>query len=214
MYGEALMSNEAHAFIVQEAVDHGIDKALLMQHIRFWCNQNEGKESHTHEGKTWMYQSASDMCHHYPYWSRQKISRLLRDMESDGLIVSANYNSIGYDQTKWYALADNLQCSTVNNRMSKGEQPIPDTKTDTKTDTLFEECWAMYHRKGSKQKSIRYWVKLSEEDKLAIQASIIPYITSRDSMQYCLNFEGYINPRNRRWEDEVFVKPSIKRMSI
>ncbi len=208
------MYNEAHAFVVEEAVKYGIDKALLLQHIRFWCNQNKGKESHTHENRTWMYQSAADMCQHYPYWSRQKISRLLRDMESSGLIISANYNTIGYDQTKWYALSNTLQCSNLNNRMSNIEQPIPDTKTDTKPDTLFDECWAMYHRKGNKQTSIRYWNTLSKEDKLSIQASIIPYINSRDSMQYCLDFQGYINPRNRRWEDEIIEKNENKRMSI
>ena len=207
------MPNEAHAFIVEEAVEHGIDKALLMQHIRFWCNQNEGRESHTHEGKTWMYQSASDMCHHYRYWSRQKISRLLRDMEADGLIVSANYNSIGYDQTKWYALADNLQCSTVNNRMSKGEQPIPDTKTNTKPDTLFEECWKLYGRKGNKQTSMVSWKKLSEADKLLIKEKIPVYVQLREK-QYRKDFQRWINPTNRMWEDEIDFKPQEQRMSI
>jgi len=207
------MPNEAHAFIVEEAVEHGIDKALLMQHIRFWCNQNEGRESHTHEGKTWMYQSASDMCNHYRYWSRRKISRLLRDMEADGLIVSANYNSIGYDQTKWYALADNLQCSTVNNRMSKGEQPIPDTKTNTKPDTLFEECWKLYGRKGNKQTSMVSWKKLSEADKLLIKEKIPVYVQLREK-QYRKDFQRWINPTNRMWEDEIDFKPQEQRMSI
>jgi hypothetical protein len=31
-------------------------------------------------------------------------------------------------------------------------------------------------------------------------------------MQYCLDFQGYINPRNRRWEDEILS--TSKRMSI
>ena len=63
------MSAEAHAFIVKEAVEYGLDKAILLQHIRFWINQNEGKDTHEHDGKSWMYQSASDMAKHYPYWS-------------------------------------------------------------------------------------------------------------------------------------------------
>ena len=204
---------EAHAFIVEEAVEFGIDKALLLQHIRFWCNQNQGRESHTHEGKTWMYQSANDMCHHYPYWSRQKISRLLRDMETDGLIVSANYNTIGYDQTKWYALSDNVQCSSVSNRMSKTEQPIPDTNTDTKTDTLFEECWKMYGRKGNKQTALRYWKKLSDDDRVQVKEKIPTYVQLREK-QYRKDFQGWINPTNRMWEDEIDFKPREQRMSI
>ena len=101
------MSAEAHAFIVKEAVEYGLDKAILLQHIRFWINQNEGKDTHEHDNKVWMFQSASDMAKHYPYWSRQKISRLLREMEDDELIVSGNFNKVGYDQTKWYT----IQCS-------------------------------------------------------------------------------------------------------
>lgn len=194
------MGNEAHAFVVKDAVKYGLDKAILLQHIRFWINQNKNKDSHKHDGKVWMYQSAADMVRHYPYWSRQKISRLLRDMEDEGLIISGNYNKIGYDQTKWYTL--NLQCSNLDNGSLNIEQPIPNTNTDTKTDTLFDECWAMYHRKGNRQTALRYWNRLTLEDKLSIQSKIIPYISSRDK-KYWKDFQGWINPINRIWEDEI-----------
>ena len=194
------MGNEAHAFVVEDAIKYGLDKAILLQHIRFWINQNKSKDTHNHDGKVWMYQSAADMVRHYPYWSRQKISRLLRDMEDEGLIISGNYNKIGYDQTKWYTL--NLQCSNINNGSFNIEQPIPNTKQDTKQDTLFDECWAMYHRKGNRQIALRYWNRLTEEDKLGIQKAIIPYISSRDK-KYWKDFQGWINPTNRMWEDEI-----------
>lgn len=198
---------EAHAFIVKDAVEFGLDKAILLQHIRFWINQNDGKKTHTHDGKVWMYQSASDMTKHYPYWSRQKISRLLRDMEDDGLIISGNFNKLGYDQTKWYT----IQCSELNNRSFEIEQPIPYTKQDTKTDILFDECWTMYGRKGNKKTAIRYWKKYSEEDKLKIQSKIIPYISSRE-YTYRKDFQGWINPTYRMWEDQIEEKE--KRISI
>ncbi|QDP67707.1 MAG: hypothetical protein Unbinned15contig1001_17 [Prokaryotic dsDNA virus sp.] len=198
---------EAHAFIVRDAVEYGLDKAILLQHIRFWINQNDGKKTHTHDNKVWMYQSASDMTKHYPYWSRQKISRLLREMEDDGLIVSGNFNKLGYDQTKWYT----IQCSELNNRSFEIEQPIPYTKQDTKTDILFDECWAMYGKKGNKKTAIRYWKKYSEEDKLSIQSKIIPYISSRE-YKYRKDFQGWINPIYRMWEDQIEEKE--KRISI
>ena len=197
--------NECHAFNVQEAVQYGIEKSLLLQHIRFWCNQNKDRETHKHDDKVWMYQSASDMCHHYPYWSRQKISRLLREMEADGLIVSGNFNATGYDQTKWYALSDKIQCSELNNRKSKVEQPIPYTKPDTETDNLFETVWIQYGRKGNKKTAMRYWSKLSYEDKIAITKAIPAYIDTRE-YKYRKDFQGWINPTNRMWEDQVQVE--------
>ena len=202
------MSAEAHAFIVKEAVEYGLDKAILLQHIRVWINQNEGKDTHEHDNKVWMFQSASDMAKHYPYWSRQKISRLLREMEDDELIVSGNFNKVGYDQTKWYT----IQCSELNNRKLYNKQPIPYTKQDTKTDTLFEECWILYGRKGNKQTALRYWKKLSTDDQQAVNKCIPTYIKSRE-YKYRKDFQGYINGVNRIWEDQV-EEQTMKRISI
>ena len=152
------MDKSLHGFNVEEAHKYGVEKAILLQHIRFWCVQNKGKDTHEHDGLVYMYQSAQDMHKHYPYWSRQKISRLLRDMEAEGIIKSGNFNKFAYDQTKWYTI--NIECSELNNRSSESEQPIPYTKPDTKTDNLFETVWVQYERKGNKKVALRYWNKL------------------------------------------------------
>ena len=197
------MDKSLHAFNVEEANKYGVEKAILLQHIRFWCVQNKGKDTHEHDGLVYMYQSAQDMHKHYPYWSRQKIGRLLRDMEAEGIIKSGNFNKFAYDQTKWYTI--NIECSELNNRSSESEQPIPDTNTDTKTDNLFDDCWAMYGRKGNKQTALRYWKKLSLKDRYNIQDNILPYINSRE-YKYRKDFQGWINPTNRMWEDEIIIE--------
>lgn len=132
-------------------------------------------------------------------------------MEAEGLIKSGNFNKVQYDQTKWYTIT--LECSDLNNRISKPEQPIPDTKQDTKTDTMFEECWKLYGRKGTKRQAFRYWQRLSNDDKLAILKAI-PRYCDNTNYDYRKFFEGWINPTNRMWENEIVAKQSIKRMSI
>ena len=204
------MDKSLHGFNVEEAHKYGVEKAILLQHIRFWCVQNKGKDTHEHDGLVYMYQSAQDMQKHYPYWSRQKISRLLRDMEAEGIIKSGNFNKFAYDQTKWYTI--NIECSELNNRSSESEQPIPDTNTDTKTDNLFDDCWAMYGRKGNKQTALRYWKKLSLKDRYNIQDNILPYINSRE-YKYRKDFQGWINPTNRMWEDEI-IKEEKERIIL
>lgn len=207
------MSKEAHAFNVEEAESYGVEQAILLQHIRFWCIQNKGKDTHEHDGKVYMYQSASEMQKHYPYWSRQKIGRLLREMESSGIIISGNFNKIGYDQTKWYTL--NIECSELNNGDSNIDQPIPytkpNTKTDNKKDILFEQVWEQYGRKGNKQTALRYWKKLPYEDKVSITEKIPAYIQSRE-YKFRKDFQGWINPTNRMWEDEIIIEK--ERISI
>lgn len=193
----------SHAFNVEEAVKYGVEKAILLQHIRFWCVQNEGKKDNLHDGRVWMYQSVEDMHKHYPYWSTHKLHRMLKDMERDGIIVSGNYNKIGYDRTKWYSI--NIHSANSQNGTCESATPIPDTKTDTKKDNLFETVWIQYERKGNKQTAFRYWNKLSYDDKLAVTKAIPAYVESRE-YKYRKDFQGWINPTNRMWEDEIIIE--------
>ena len=77
----------------------------------------------------------------FPYLSRPQIARHLRKLEELGVLVSDNFNTVGYDKTKWYSILDNEcteisnPCTKLNNgssEMNNGEfeieQPIPDTK--------------------------------------------------------------------------------------
>jgi|TARA_R100000482_G_scaffold100226_1_gene43652 hypothetical protein len=206
------MKKHCHAFNVDEATKYGVEQAILLQHLRFWICQNVGKETHTHIGKTWMYQTASDMHNHFPYFSRQKISRLLREMENKGIIQSGNFNKSGYDQTKWYTI--NIECSELNNAYDKIKQPIPYNNQDNKTDSMFEECWVMYGRKGNKKMAYRYWSKLSDADKVIVKKNIPSYINSRERI-YRKDFQGWINPTNEIFKDEIVVKEEQKeRVSI
>ena len=200
----------SHAFNVEEAVKYGVEKAVLLQHIRFWCVQNEGKKDSLHDGRVWMYQSVEDMHKHYPYWSTHKLHRMLKSMEDEGLILSGNYNKIGYDRTKWYSI--NLHSANPPNGIGESATPIPDTKEDTKKDTMFEECWKLYGRKGNKRISLRYWKKLSTSEKLAVLKAIPAYCGSRER-QYRKDFQGWINPTNRMWEDEI-IKEEKERIIL
>lgn len=200
----------SHAFNVEEAVKYGVEKAILLQHIRFWCVQNEGKKDSLHDGRVWMYQSVEDMHKHYPYWSTHKLHRMLKSMEDEGLILSGNYNKIGYDRTKWYSI--NLHSANPPNGIGESATPIPDTKEDTKKDTMFEECWKLYGRKGNKRISLRYWKKLSTSEKLAVLKAIPAYCGSRER-QYRKDFQGWINPTNRMWEDEI-IKEEKERIIL
>lgn len=206
---------EAHAYNVDEAQAYGLEKSILLQHLRFWCNQNDGKKDCLHDGKVWMFQSAAEMVKHFPYWSRQKIARLLRDMESDGLILSGNFNKIGYDQTKWYTL--NLECSNLNNRQLKNNQPIQDNKKDNKKDTIdykyFEECWVLYERRGNKAKAWKMWQRLSENDKVDIRNAIPKYVKSTPEIRYRKHMDKWINPTYEYFRDSYDME-DYERVSI
>lgn len=80
-------------------------------------------------------------------------------------------------------------------------------------DALFEECWKLYGCKGNKRIALRYWKKLSNDDRLQIKEKIPTYVQLREK-QYRKDFQGWINPTNRMWEDEIDFKPQEQRMKL
>ena len=130
-----------HHFSVEDAKKYGIESAILLYNIRFWIAKNKANKSHFYKDRYWTYNSAKAFSEMFPYLSRPQIARHLRKLEELGVLVSDNFNTVGYDKTKWYSILDNEcteisnPCTKLNNgssEMNNGEfeieQPIPDTK--------------------------------------------------------------------------------------
>jgi hypothetical protein len=67
----------------------------------------------------------------------------------------------------------------------------------------FERCWIAYGKKGTKNKAFSYWEKLSQPDRDAIEKKIPQYVASTSEIKYRKHFDGWINPTNRMWENEI-----------
>lgn len=61
-------------------------------------------------------------------------------------------------------------------------------------DSLFEECWVAYRRKGVKKKAYEYWKKLSDAEKQNVLPHIKAYVSARD-LQYQKDFERYLRDK-------------------
>ena len=142
------MSSLIHSFSVEEAERYGVEKAVILYNFRFWLTKNMANDKNNIEGYVWTYNSASALSKLFPYLNAKKISRLLKDLEVCGALITGNYNQIGYDRTKWYSMPEfSLKaapitishiCEMDSPDMSNGfpiiAPPIPDSKTDNKTD--------------------------------------------------------------------------------
>lgn len=149
-----------HTFNVGIAIDHGVEAAILIENLAFWIAKNKANNKNFFDGHYWTYNSAKAFSKLFPYLSNFKIQRLLVQLEAKGIIKSANYNKVNYDRTKWYAIVDEsiIQIYTIHyaklqNGECKTAQPIPDNKTDNKTDKYIPPIPAellsewMLHRK-------------------------------------------------------------------
>jgi hypothetical protein len=96
-------------------------------------------------GHVWTYNTAEAFNELMPYFSPNKIQKLLKQLEVDGVIVTGNFNRKRYDKTKWYTMpgyevSESLQPNggMDNAKRLKGisetAEHIPDVNADITTD--------------------------------------------------------------------------------
>lgn len=95
-----------HSFNVAVAAEYGMLEAVLLEYLYFWITKNKANDVQYYDGYYWTYNSTKALAGLFPYASRATISRALRHLEDEGLILSGNYNKSAYDRTMWYTLEE------------------------------------------------------------------------------------------------------------
>lgn len=137
-----------HSFDIEVATELGMEAAVLLQNITFWCQKNKANNKNEHDGLYWTYNSARAFAEQFPYISPAKIRSALNRLEREGYIRTGNFNKNAYDRTKWYAATEKAFMilkipfsETTNtfenftNGNTETHEPIPDINTDVITDT-------------------------------------------------------------------------------
>lgn len=141
--------SDTHSFDVDVAKEVGVNAAILLQSIKWWCEKNKANGKHYHEGLYWTYNSAKAWQELYPYLGKGAINTALKKLEERGYIRTGNYNKSAYDRTKWYAITDdglslfgNSICQNremeeleSGNGFTENEEPIPVASQLRPTDT-------------------------------------------------------------------------------
>ena len=227
-----------HHFDVELAKEYGILEAILLDNFCFWTSKNVANGVHIHDGHVWTYNSVKAFAEMMPYASPKQIRSALSHLETDGLIITGNFNKSHYDRTKWYSLTDKALsiCHYENFHLPSGENgstakggPIPDnytyTDTDFYTDTtpltpqgeLFGRFWAAYPKKVGKANCERWFArhKVNEETLQAMLESLAYLKTTeqwqKDGGQYIPNPQTWLN--GRRWEDESAKPPQREKVT-
>ena len=82
------------------AVQIGLNEAVVLQQIHYWL----GISKHQIEGRTWVYNTYEEWRKQLPFWSVSTIKRTILSLEVKGLLLSANFNAMKMDKTKWYSI--------------------------------------------------------------------------------------------------------------
>jgi hypothetical protein len=120
-----LVPDTLHTFQSDHAVSYGIEKAILISNIYFWLQLNEKKNRNAINKKIWMYASASTLAQTFPYITRATISRHLRELETNKIILSGQFNKLPFDKTKWYTFTDTFKESERERLKEKRRGGLP-----------------------------------------------------------------------------------------
>lgn len=85
----------------------GLNNAIVLRQIYFWISNKEEAESEKHFQKErwWVYNAYTKwQKKNFPFWSADTVRNILWELEELRLIVSDNFNTAGFDKTKWYTI--------------------------------------------------------------------------------------------------------------
>lgn len=131
-----------HSFNVNIAKKYGINQAIIFQHLYFWIEKNRANEKHFYDGYYWTYNSAKAFTIIFSYMTERQINYSISKLIESGLVITGNYNQSPYDRTRWYAITNlgysmlqncKMEEPNLENGKTENGEPIPDIKTDIKT---------------------------------------------------------------------------------
>ena len=95
-----------HYFNPDVALEFGIEKAVLIQHLAIQIEKNMANNMHFHDGRFWTYNTLNALGKQFPYIGTKSIHRHLSVLVEKGVLVKGNYNQVPTDRTVWYAFTD------------------------------------------------------------------------------------------------------------
>jgi len=117
---------------------HGVDGALIIQHVAYWIRRNLKNNKNIHDGYAWTYNSCFAYKDIFSFWSEDQIYRKLKKLEDAGVIKTGNYNDSKYDRKKWYTIVDEwilelyrIDFAKLRNEDCENAEPIANYKTQT-----------------------------------------------------------------------------------
>lgn len=199
-----------HAFNTDLAEKYGIEKALIIDYFAYWVVENMRNERNFHEGRYWVFNSASALSEKFHYISRRTMNQKLQELEADGILISGNFNKNKFDRTKWYSFKDEyawlldehrssaeIAASSGDNLQSIGES----------SQSIGENCqWS-----GENCHSIKISNTYTDKNSKEFQTdSSLSLANAREAKkQEAFEIPSFINPEI--WKDFEAMRKQVKR---
>lgn len=129
------MDNKIYSFSTDDAIEHGVDEAILLHNIRYWLDYARSQNQMEQDGYFWMFMTASKMQTIMPFWSANKIQKMLKKLVQKGVLITGEYNKSSWDRTKWYTMPEFKHSANSLN----GESQTADSTFSQTADSLYDQ---------------------------------------------------------------------------
>ena len=119
----------------------GLNEAVMLQQIHYWLESSQ----HEKEGRKWVYNSYRAWQLQMPFWSERTIKRSIKSLEDQGYLLSANYNRLTMDKTKWYSID--------YEKLEELESDARDFLESSTGQIGIDRCSRLSHRRGQRDPS-------------------------------------------------------------
>lgn len=128
-----------YSFTAEWALAFGVNGAILLSNLYFWVKKNKENDVNFHDDRYWTYNTLEAFAEQFPFWSKDQIKRIMKDLRDKGVILVGNYNANKYDRTLWYSVDfDKVESMLMDVAKSPYQEdeiatPIPDINTELNT---------------------------------------------------------------------------------
>ena len=128
-----------YSFTAEWALAFGVNGAILLNNLYFWVKKNRENDVNFHDDRYWTYNTLEAFAEQFPFWSKDQIKRIMKDLRDKGVILVGNYNANKYDRTLWYSVDfDKVESMLMDVAKSPYQEdeiatPIPDINTELNT---------------------------------------------------------------------------------
>ena len=91
-----------HSFDVELAQELGVRTALVYECLHSLCAEKAKRNADYHDGFFWVRISYKDFLKIFPYMAEDTISRALKKLRNEGLVMVGHYDE-NNGTTNWYA---------------------------------------------------------------------------------------------------------------
>ena len=197
-----------HHFNTLLAEKYGIPAAVILNHLTYWVNHNMRNETNKKDGLYWTYNTYKAFAGIFSYMSLRTIKRTLKKLKDEELILTANYNKVGFDKTLWYTLNPEA-CVSLENGSIVLSDSIPQKVTcqngTIESDKMAPSRVTKWHN-GECQNGTMESAKVDSSDEATLALPIPGKRTDKKTSDKILHYKQYMDIWNghvQGWEEHV-----------